>query len=112
VSESAFISCSLCVHQYLTVTRLCRSKVSTFVGGNVRDVLHPSSQVGQYLMTPDGAEVSVDGNFVGNSPATLKLPSGKHTLIVTADGYKPWTKEIGVFAGSSVKLAAKLEKNQ
>ena len=61
--------------------------------------------------TPDGSEVSVDGNFVGNTPATLKLPSGKHTIVVTADGFKAWTKEIGVFGGSSVKLAAKLEKN-
>ncbi len=62
--------------------------------------------------TPAGAEVSVDGGFVGNTPATLKLPPGKHTIAITADGYKAWTKELNVFAGSSVKLNADLKKSE
>lgn len=61
--------------------------------------------------TPDGADVYVDDAFVGNAPATLKLSSGKHTVKVTQAGYKDWTKEVSVFAGSEVGLKATLEKN-
>jgi hypothetical protein len=60
---------------------------------------------------PDGADVYVDDSFVGNAPATLKLPAGKHTVKVTQDGYKAWTKEVSVFADSEVSLKASLGKN-
>ena len=59
---------------------------------------------------PDNAEISVDGAFVGNAPATLKLSPGKHTIRVSLPGYKEWAKEITVLAGSELKLAATLEK--
>ncbi len=59
--------------------------------------------------TPDGADVSVDGAFLGNTPATLKLPAGKHSIKVSLAGHKDWTKEITVLAGSDLKLTATLE---
>jgi PEGA domain len=59
---------------------------------------------------PEGAEVYVDDDLVGNAPATLKLPAGKHTVKVTQQGYKPWTKQLAVFAGSETNLKASLEK--
>jgi hypothetical protein len=43
--------------------------------------------------SPENAEISVDGNFVGNGPVNLKLSSGKHTIAVTAKGYKGLTRE-------------------
>ncbi|HTC94286.1 MAG TPA: PEGA domain-containing protein [Terriglobales bacterium] len=61
---------------------------------------------------PDGAEVYVDDAFVGNAPATLRLPNGKHTVKVSQTGYKSWSKELAVFAGSEVQLKAALEKEQ
>ena len=61
--------------------------------------------------TPSGADVYVDDLFVGNAPATLKLLSGKHTVKVSQQGYKDWSKQISVFAGSEAGLAATLEKN-
>ncbi len=60
---------------------------------------------------PDGADVSVDDNFVGNTPATLKLPAGKHTVKVSQKGYADWSKDVSVFAGSEVNMKATLEKN-
>jgi hypothetical protein len=59
---------------------------------------------------PSGADVSVDGEFVGNSPASLKLAPGKHTLSVRMAGYKDWSREINVYSGSEVQLTANLEK--
>jgi len=64
----------------------------------------------QVTSTPDGADVYSDGSFVGNAPSTLKLAPGKHTVRVTASGYKEWSREITVQSGSAVKLNAGLEK--
>jgi hypothetical protein len=60
--------------------------------------------------TSDGAEVYVDGTFVGNAPATLKLSPGQHTIRVTQSGYKEWSREIAVQAGSEAHLSAALDR--
>jgi len=50
------------------------------------------------------------GNLSENAPATLRLSAGKHTAKVTLAGHKEWSREISVSAGSALKLAATLEK--
>jgi hypothetical protein len=59
---------------------------------------------------PDGGDVYVDGAFVGNSPASLKLSPGKHTVMVKASGYKDWSRDVTVESGSEVHLTAALDK--
>jgi hypothetical protein len=59
---------------------------------------------------PDGADVYVDDHFYGNSPATLKLKPGTHTIRVSMKGYKDWSKEISSDAGAAARLTAALEK--
>jgi PEGA domain-containing protein/uncharacterized protein DUF2846 len=59
---------------------------------------------------PDGADVYADGVFVGNAPANLKLPAGKHTIRVSQSEYKDWSREITVQAGAESRLIATLEK--
>jgi hypothetical protein len=54
------------------------------------------------------AEVYVDGNNMGYTPAKLKLPPGKHSFRCEKQGYKPWTKEISVTTGSELTLDATL----
>jgi hypothetical protein len=61
---------------------------------------------------PPGADVLLDGNFVGNSPAALRLSAGKHTITVKMNGYADWTREISVQSASEVQLTATLEKIQ
>jgi PEGA domain len=60
---------------------------------------------------PTGADVYADGDFVGNSPAVLKLAPGKHTVAVKSSGYADWSKEITVQSGSELQLNANLEKH-
>jgi hypothetical protein len=60
--------------------------------------------------TPEGAEVYVDGAFIGNAPATLKLSPGQHTIRVTQSGFKDWSRDISVQAGSGAHLSASLDK--
>jgi len=77
------------------------------------DATPAPKEEGKIILTsvPDGADVYVDDAFVGNAPATLKLPAGKHTVKVSQNGYAAWTKEVSVFAGSEVNMKATLEKN-
>jgi hypothetical protein len=60
---------------------------------------------------PETTEIQVDGVFVGNTPATLKLGEGKHTIRLTCVGYRDWFKELFVLGGSDVRLNAALKKN-
>jgi hypothetical protein len=62
------------------------------------------------VSNPAGADVNVDDAFVGNTPATLKLKPGKHTIKVSVTGYKDWSREMTVLSGSQVSLTATMEK--
>ena len=57
--------------------------------------------------TPDGVDVYVDGQFVGNSPASLKMKPGKHVVTAKTNGYQDWERELTV-SGGAVNLNAKL----
>ncbi len=59
---------------------------------------------------PDGADIEVDGSFVGNAPSDLQLPEGEHTIAVKKTGFKDWERKMKVSGGSSVRLNAELEK--
>ena len=57
--------------------------------------------------TPTGAEISVDGNFVGNTPSTLALAAGQHAVSITLSGYQPWQRTLRT-SGGNVNLSATL----
>lgn len=63
------------------------------------------------VSTPDGADIAVDGDFVGNAPSTVNLSAGEHTITVTRNGYKTWERKIKAIGGN-VKLNADLEAQQ
>jgi PEGA domain-containing protein len=56
---------------------------------------------------PDGAEVELDGAFIGNTPASLKLAPGPHSLVVKK-GSASWTRTIHIQPGSTVTVIAPL----
>lgn len=58
---------------------------------------------------PEGAEIYLDGKFVGNAPSRLKLPAGPHSIEVRASGRKPWQRALEVLKDSEVTLRAVLE---
>jgi hypothetical protein len=59
---------------------------------------------------PDGADIEVDGNFVGNTPSDVQVSDGEHTVSVKKSGYKDWQRKLKVSSGSSIHLNAELEK--
>lgn len=59
---------------------------------------------------PDGAEITVDGKYVGSTPSTLQLTSGDHTISIEKSGFKVWQRTISVTPGGSVSVDATLER--
>jgi hypothetical protein len=57
---------------------------------------------------PDGAEVYLDGKFVGNAPETLKLPAGSHTIQLKSAGRADWQRTIEILKDSQLNLKAQL----
>jgi len=60
---------------------------------------------------PDGADIEVDGSFVGNTPSDIDVADGEHTISVQKAGFKSWQRKLKVSNGSSVHLKAELEKS-
>lgn len=58
----------------------------------------------------EGADVYIDGKFIGNVPATLTLPSGPHTIEIKDQNRAMWQRELEVLEDSDVKVTAKLIK--
>lgn len=63
----------------------------------------------QFSSIPDGAEISIDGNYVGNVPSLIKVKPGTHSIQLTKTGYQPWVRFIAVAAGESRTIAAELD---
>jgi hypothetical protein len=57
--------------------------------------------------TPVGAEIYLDQNFVGNTPSTVNVPSGKHSISVRKSGFQVWAREMN-FSGGAITLIAEL----
>jgi len=93
-------------------TAVAKESEETKSAGQNAEAAKPTDATGtiDVRSNPDGADVYADGQFVGNSPATLKLNPGKHTVAVKMSGYKDWSREISTDAGSEAHLTATLEK--
>jgi PEGA domain len=58
--------------------------------------------------SPLGADIEVDGGFVGNTPSTIEVPAGEHTVAVSKAGYKNWERKLKA-SGGNVNLSVDLE---
>jgi hypothetical protein len=54
-----------------------------------------------------GAEIELDGAFVGNTPTTLQVSAGTHNFIIRS-GSEVWQRSMQVTPGSNVSLNADL----
>ena len=58
---------------------------------------------------PAGADIEVDGSFVGNTPSTVPLVAGSHKIVVKRKGFADWNRAITV-NGGNIHLNAELEQ--
>jgi general secretion pathway protein A len=58
---------------------------------------------------PRGADIEIDGAFVGNTPSTVSIAKGSHQIAARKKGFASWTRNLNV-TGGSIHLNAELEK--
>jgi hypothetical protein len=61
--------------------------------------------------TPSGADITLDGKYVGSTPSKLAILPGEHTILIQEQGYAPWQKAITITSGEQINVNASLEKN-
>ncbi|MGD1212342.1 MAG: PEGA domain-containing protein [Candidatus Acidiferrales bacterium] len=60
---------------------------------------------------PPGAEIYIDGKFVGQTPSTIQLPSGTHLIEVRSRGKQDWERDLDVLKDSQLTLHPVLESS-
>ena len=58
-----------------------------------------------------GADIEIDGAFVGNTPSTVAVAAGSHQIVVKKRGFTDWSRTLNV-TGGMVHLSAELEQEQ
>ena len=49
--------------------------------------------------TPAGADINIDGAFVGNTPSTVALAPGIHQVSIMMQGFVNWSRDLKVMGG-------------
>jgi hypothetical protein len=96
-------------------TPLDPGKFTQQVATNISVTPPPASDVSQVSIVsiksdPAGAEITIDGKFVGTTPSSVQLQPGDHTIAIEKVGLKSWQKTMTIAAGGSVSLDATLDK--
>lgn len=80
--------------------------------GALTTIAPAAPSMGKMSLTsvPEGADIEVDGNFMGNTPSDIQVEDGEHAVSVKKVGFKDWQRKLRVTSGSSVHLNAELEK--
>jgi PEGA domain len=63
-----------------------------------------------FSSTPPGAEITLDGKFVGSTPSEIELPTGAHVVVFSIPGFTQWKRELTVLSGSELTVSASLQK--
>jgi hypothetical protein len=77
------------------------SGVSTVVTGQAEAQMEIAS-------TPAGADIEIDGKFVGSTPSSITVAPGDHEIAVKKTGFAVWERKISVSSGH-VNINADLE---
>lgn len=81
---------------------------------NATSMTQPNSAATSSIIvksTPDAADITVDGKFMGSTQSTLQIIPGEHTISIEKSGFKTWTRVLTVNENGSVTVEATLEKN-
>lgn len=61
--------------------------------------------------TPAGADIEIDGLFVGSTPSAIHLKPGEYEVAVKKSGYTSWERNVKV-TGGNVNLVAELQEKK
>lgn len=81
-------------------------QISEAAAGTEVKPVNGASEV-DVVSAPAGADVEIDGIFIGQTPAAAAVPVGNHTILLRIAGYDPWQRMFHT-DGSKVRFAARL----
>jgi hypothetical protein len=87
-----------------------RSSANMVTGSSASGAGPAASVAVSVASAPDGADITVDGRFVGSTPSRLELTLGDHAIRIEKSGYKAWQRTMTVGAGASPTISATLAK--
>ena len=61
----------------------------------------PSTAKLQLDSSPPGADIEIDGSFVGSTPY-LQVAEGEHVVVVRKAGFKNWERKVRITSGCTV----------
>ena len=73
------------------------------------EAAHTAASTVSFSSEPNGADIYIDGKFVGQTPATISVQPGSHVVVVKATGRKNWQRDLEVLRDSQVALRPVLE---
>jgi hypothetical protein len=65
-----------------------------------------------FSSTPPGAEITLDGQFVGSTPSEITVTTGTHVVAFSMSGFSEWKRDLTVIPGSELTVNAILQKQQ
>lgn len=86
--------------------KLDPAKVQLAQGGSTQPVGAASNVA--INSAPTGADIYLDQNFIGNTPSTISVPPGKHSVSVRKAGFQDWVRDMN-FSGGAITLNAVLD---
>lgn len=66
----------------------------------------------KFTTTPAGADIILDGKYVGNTPSEITLSTSAHSVVFTLPGFVQWKRDLTVLPGSELNVSANLQKEQ
>jgi hypothetical protein len=60
-----------------------------------------SNSVLSISSTPSGAEIEIDGNYIGDTPTTIQAKTGPHVLTIKKSGFAPWERRLDLLPGNA-----------
>jgi hypothetical protein len=57
---------------------------------------------------PPGADIELDGAFVGSTPSTITVAAGDHRITLKKSGFTTWERTIKV-SGGKIQISADLQ---
>ncbi len=95
-------------------TRLDQAKFQSGKSDNASMTAAIVSTTGQLdiASTPPGADIEIDGKFVGNTPSSISVAPGDHEISIKKTGFTEWTRKMSVSSGHvniNAELAAEVK---
>lgn len=65
-----------------------------------------------FTSSPVGADVTVDGKYVGSTPSVISMGAGDHEVEMSLAGFGLWKRDLTISTGSQISVNAVLQKRQ